>query len=92
MTIQRYNVTTTIVEDDDGDPVAQLEAKEADDGLWVLWKDAQDAERYQFLAKHWTSIYKGKPLWRYIEEDGLMAGGMTAILDDAMSIVKLGRK
>lgn len=50
----------------------------------------KDAERWRFLVKHWSSIYKGKPLWRYIEEDGLRAGGIEAILDDAMSVVTLG--
>lgn len=58
-------------------------------GDWL--NTTKDAERFRFLVKHWSAIYKGKPLWRYIEEDGLGAGGTAAILDDAMSIVALGK-
>lgn len=59
-------------------------AAEAPDALCDA---ALDGLKYRFLVKHWSSIYKGKPLWRYIEEDGLGAGGIDAILEDAMSVV-----
>lgn len=52
----------------------------------------KDAERWRFLVKHWSSIYKGKPMHRYIEEDGLVIGGIEVIIDDAISVVKLRRK
>ncbi len=49
-------------------------------------KATKDAARWRFLLKHWNSTYKGKPLWRYIEEDALVAGGTEAIIDAAMRL------
>lgn len=49
---------------------------------------SSDASRMQFLVKHWNSIYKGKPLWRFLEEDSLRVGGLIACIDEAMAVAK----
>lgn len=45
----------------------------------------RDGDRWLFLVRHWSSMYKGKPLHRFLEEDSLLVGGIEACLDEAMA-------
>lgn len=51
----------------------------------------RDGERWLFLMLHWNSMYKGKPLHRYMDEESLRLGGIEACLDKAMAAAHASR-
>jgi hypothetical protein len=68
------------------------EAERLDPDSWDKSRAAQseqkalrkDAERWRFLTEHWHSLMASTPLHRWIEEQALRRGGVTAALDYAM--------
>ena len=52
----------------------------------------KDADRWAFAAEHWCSLIGGIPLHRWLDEQKLRRGGLTAALDYAMNYHQNGER
>ena len=52
----------------------------------------QDAARWAFAAEHWGSVIHGLPLHRWLDDQKLRRGSLTAALDYAMDYHQSGER
>ena len=52
----------------------------------------KDAARWAFAAEHWCSLMGGIPLHRWLDEQRLRKGGLTAALDYALKYHQDGER
>lgn len=55
-------------------------------------KQSIDAKRWRFMAEHWNSLMGGIPLHRWLDEQALRHGGLTAALDYAINYHESGER
>jgi hypothetical protein len=51
-----------------------------------------EGKRWRFLSEHWHSLMGGIPLHRWLDEQSLRLGGLTAALDHAIEHHESGER